>query len=172
MFLRAINLGKRRRVPMAELVDCLESAGCQDVATYLATGNVRLSAVTSARAKVERTVETACLDRFGFEVPAIAYSTAELTTVLAEADAIGVEAPYRYVTLLKDTVPREMGREIDAWSAPGEGARAGARAVHWWTEHGTQGSQLGNAAIEKRLGVATTRTLTVVRTVVEKWCPR
>lgn len=169
VFLRAINLGKWRRVPMADLVACLESAGCQDVATYLATGNVRLSTRARSRASVERTVEGACREQFGFEVPAIAYTPTELATVVAEAVALDVAAPYRYVTLLKEPVAKATAREIDEWSAPGEGARAGARAVHWWTEHGTQGSQLSNDRIERQLGRATTRTLTVVRTVAEKW---
>ena len=170
MFLRAINLGKRRRVPMAELVACLESAGCEDLATHLATGNVRLSSRARSHGAVERTVERACADHFGFEVPAIAFTPDEVREVVEQAEALDVSASYRYVTLLKQPVTSGAAAEIDGWSAPGEGARVGTRAVHWWTEHGTQGSQMSNDRIERQLGVATTRTLKVLRTVADKWC--
>jgi uncharacterized protein (DUF1697 family) len=170
VFLRAINLGKRRRVPMGELVECLEHTGCRDVATHLATGNVGLSTSARSRASVERAVEQACAERFGFEVPAIAYTPDDVRRIVAEADRIEVGGARRYVTLLKQPAPPDVAAELDAWSAPGEGARVGTRAVHWWSEHGTQGSRMGNELLERRLGVATTRTADVVRTVARKWC--
>jgi uncharacterized protein (DUF1697 family) len=170
VFLRAINLGKHRRVPMAELVDCLGEAGCTDLATHLATGNVRLAAAARSWAAVERTVEQACRERFGFEVPAIAYTTTEVAALVDEAEGLGVTEVHRYVTLLKEPVPADAAVELDAWSAPGEGARVGTRAVHWWSEHGTQGSRMGNELLARRLGPATTRTLRVVSTVSQKWC--
>ena len=171
VFLRAINLGKRRRVPMADLVDCLLAAGYGDVATHLATGNVRVStSAAGSHAEVETGVERACLERFGFEVPAVVFSAQELLTVVDEAGRLDAGAAHQYVTLLKSPVPPDVAEELDAWSEPGEGARAGTRAVHWWSEHGTQGARLSNERLERRLGVATTRTVTVVRTVADKWC--
>ena len=171
VFLRAINLGKHRRVPMAELVECLASAGCDDLATHLATGNVRLSTAARSHTSVERLVEGACRERFGFEVPTLAFTTTEVVDVVGEAEALEVGAARQYVTLLKQPAPQDAARELSAWSAPGEGAHVVGRAVHWWSEHGTQGSQLGNERIEQQLGVATTRTLDVVRKVAQKWGP-
>lgn len=170
MFLRAINLGKHRRVPMAELVDCLASAGCSDIATHLATGNLRLATSARSRTSVERLVESACRERFGIEVPTLAFTPAEVVAVVEGAEALAVGRARQYVTLLKRPAPPDVARELSAWSEPGEGARVEGRAVHWWSEHGTQGSRLGNERIEQQLGVATTRTLDVVRKVAEKWC--
>lgn len=172
VFLRAINLGKHRRVPMAELVDCLEQSGCRDLATHLATGNVRLTTSARSRVSVEQAVEGACAARFRFEVPALAYTPAEVRGIVEEAEQLGRlvgDGARRYVTLLKQPAPPGVAAELDAWDAPGEGARVGARVVHWWLEHGTQGSRLGNETIERRLGAATTRTLGVVRAVADKW---
>ena len=171
VFLRAINLGKRRRVPMAELVECLAAAGCGDLATHLATGNVRLSAAARSHTAVEHLVEKACRERFGFEVPTLALPAPEVVQVASEGDALEVGPARQYVTLLKKPAPPDVARELSAWSEPGEGALVSGRAVHWWSEHGTQGSRLGNERIEQQLGVATTRTLDVVRKVAEKWCP-
>jgi uncharacterized protein (DUF1697 family) len=38
--LRGINVGGKNRVPMAELKTCFEELGCEDVRTYIASGNV------------------------------------------------------------------------------------------------------------------------------------
>lgn len=170
VFLRAINLGKHRRVPMAELKDCLLDAGCTDPATHLATGNVRVESSQASRSAVERTVEEACLRRFGFEVPALAYTPAEVRTLVEEAASLEVGEAQQYVTLLKEPVAPEARVEIDGWSAPGEGARVGTRAVHWWSPHGTQGSRVGDQLLARHVGTATTRTLRVVDTVARKWC--
>jgi uncharacterized protein (DUF1697 family) len=170
VFLRAINLGKHRRVPMAELKACLVEAGFADVATHLATGNVRLAASRTSRSAVERIAEEACLRHFGFEVPALTYTPSEVRALVAEAASLEAGEAQQYVTLLKEPVAPGARDEIDGWSAPGEGARVGTRAVHWWSEHGTQGSRIGNELLERHLGTATTRTLRVVDTVAQKWC--
>jgi len=38
--LRGINVGGKNKVPMAELRTCLEELGCENVRTYIASGNV------------------------------------------------------------------------------------------------------------------------------------
>ena len=168
-FLRAINLGARRKVPMSALVACLEEAGFADVATHLATGNVRLRSRRRSTDAVESAVEKALEARFGFEVPTVVLTLEDLRKVVEEA-ADGVpDVKRQYVTLLKESPPTDVVHELDSWSQPGEGAKVGHRAVHWWADHDMQGSKLSNAVVEKHLGVATTRTVAVVRTVWEKW---
>ena len=168
-FLRAINLGARRKVPMKELVTCLEEAGFTDVATHLATGNVRLRSRHRSTDAVEAAVEKALEARFGFEVPTIVLTLEDLRRVVAESAAAIPEAERSYVTLLKSPPPEDVVHALDDWSEPGEGAKVGHRSVHWWADHDMQASKLSNAAVEKQLGVATTRTVAVVRTVWEKW---
>ena len=167
-FLRAINLGRTRKVPMKELVPCLEEAGFGEVATHLATGNVRLASRHRSTAAVEKAVEEALEARFGFEVPTIVLTLEELAGVVAEAEDVP-DAKRQYVTLLKQAPPPDVVHELDSWSAPGEGAKVGRRAVHWWADHDSQAGLLSNAVVEKQLGVATTRTVAVVRTVHQKW---
>ena len=167
-FLRAINLGARRKVPMKDLVACLEDAGFADVATHLATGNVRVRSRHRSADRVERAVEAALEERFGFEVPTVVLTLDELATVVEEAAATP-DVRRTYVTLLKNAPPTDVVHELDSWAAADEGARVGQRAVHWWADHDMRDGRLDNAVVEKHLGVATTRTLKVVRTVHEKW---
>jgi len=169
-FLRAINLGARRKVSMKELVTCLEEAGFEDVATHLATGNVRVRSRRRTTDSVEKAIEDALEQRFGFEVPTVVLTLADLARVVEEAAATP-EVKRTYVTLLKTAPPQGLVHDLDSWSAQDEGARVGHRAVHWWADHDMHAGRLDNAVVEKRLGVATTRTLKVVRTVHDKWGP-
>ena len=80
-FLRAINLGKNRKFPMAELRTCLEAAGFDEVETYIQTGNVRLrSSLRSPVRLAERLEEIFEADR-GFAVPTVVMTANELRTV-------------------------------------------------------------------------------------------
>ena len=169
VFLRAINLGATRKVPMKQLVPCLEEAGFEDVETHLATGNVRLTSRRRTTGGVERAVEEALQSRFGFEVPTVALTLDDLATLVAEADEVVPDVKRHYVTLLKETPPSGVAHELDSWAADGEGARVCRRAVVWWADHDMHGGRLSNSVVEKQLGVATTRTLGVLRTVHRKW---
>jgi uncharacterized protein (DUF1697 family) len=63
--LRGINLGPSRRMAMPRLRELLTEAGYEDVATYVQSGNVVLSAADPpdlVRERIEQLVE----DEFGF----------------------------------------------------------------------------------------------------------
>ncbi|QZY28384.1 DUF1697 domain-containing protein [Nocardioides coralli] len=169
-FLRAINLGATRKFPMADVVAATEAAGGSDVATHLATGNVRLTSSLRSRARLEEALETAYVADRGFEVPTIVLTPAELRTVVADAEELGAHhAGRQFVSLLK-TEPTEEGRRaIEQAGRDDERAVVRGRAVHLLLGESYLSSRLTNATIERHLGTATNRTLAVVRTVVEKW---
>jgi hypothetical protein len=49
-------------------------------------------------------------------------------------------------------------------------AKVGGRAVHLLLGGNYHEARLTNVAVEKYLGVATNRNLTVIRALAEKWC--
>ncbi len=169
-FLRAINLGKNRRLPMAQLKEVLSDAGFTEVATHLATGNVRMGSTKRSRAAVEKEVERVLSDAVGFEVPTIVLSPKELSELYAEALGLEVSAQRKYLTLLKGEPSAAGAEELDAWTAPGEGARALNRAVYWWIDHPNQDAKMSNAKVERLAGtIGTTRDLKVIATLAERW---
>jgi uncharacterized protein (DUF1697 family) len=174
-FLRAINLGKNRKFPMAELRSCLAGAGFDEVETYIQTGTVRLRSTMRSTARLaERLEELFEADR-GFAVPTVVMTTAELRTVYD--DAMGLEPPSaahadglrRYVTLLKEPPADATAAEVEGLSTDDEVAWVRGRAVHLWLHSGYQNARLNNARVEKLLGVATTRDLKVITTLAERW---
>ena len=171
-FLRAINLGRHRKFPMATVRSCLTEAGFQDVETHIQTGNVRLIAPARlrGRAALEAELERVFEATTGFAVPTMAFTPDELRAVYDEVRGTEVVAERQYVAFLKNEPGADARREIEAWSAPGEGARVVGRAIHWWLDHATVAARLSNTRLEKLIGPATTRDLKVVTALVGKWC--
>jgi uncharacterized protein (DUF1697 family) len=67
--LRGINVGGKTKVAMAALRDICESVGCEDVVTYIQSGNVVLKSKLSAE-KLRAELEAAIAAEFGFS-PAV-----------------------------------------------------------------------------------------------------
>lgn len=170
-FLRAVNVGKRA-YPMAELRAVLTAAGFEDVETHIQTGNVRLHTSLRSRPKVVAALEGAMRADRGFEVPVVLMSPAELTEVHEEALELeqGRELTGHHVVLLARPAYAKDIAVLEARSVEGEEIRVGERAVHLLL-NGTSfhEARTGNAEVERHLGVATTRSLTVITKLSEKW---
>ncbi len=173
-FLRAINLGAKRKFPRDAVLAAAEAAGCRDVESYLNTGNVRLTSGKRSRRTLEEALEKAFLDDRGFEVPTIAFTPDELTAILAEADELASEVPVamQYVSLLKEPASAAVASALEEQGGAGEHAWVRDRAVHIVLEHhdGFHQATMTNALVEKQLVVATNRNLKVIREVVTRWC--
>ena len=174
-FLRAINLGPTRKFAQTDIRRCVAATGATGVETHINTGNVLLTTPTRSREKLEQTLEEVFAADRGFAVPTIAYRLPELAAVGAEASRLAAvaDAPRfrHYVTLLKTEPAPAVAAELTALSTEDEQAYVIGRAVHLLlTEGGYGQARLGNARIERTLGVATTRDAKVIAALVTKWC--
>ncbi|WP_193608354.1 DUF1697 domain-containing protein [Nocardioides lijunqiniae] len=170
-FLRAINLGATRKFPKAAIVAATEAAGFRDVETHINTGSVRLVTSMRSRARIEAALERAYLESQGFAVPTIVFSQAELCRVADDAAELGEGHEGRhYVSLLKEEPTPETTRLLEARSTADERVAVRGRAVHLLVGETYLDSMTTNATVEKALGVATNRNLTVINAVRRKWC--
>jgi uncharacterized protein (DUF1697 family) len=170
-FLRAINLGPTRKFPKAAIVAATEAAGFRDVATHIASGNIRFDTTMRSRARIEDALETAYLADRGFEVPTIVYRPDELRAIVDEAVEVADGHPgTHYVSLLKQEPSAALAGRIEALSTDRDLARVRGRAVHLLIADPYHQAALTNAAIEQQLGIATNRNLKVIRAIVDKWC--
>ncbi len=93
--LRAVNVGGKNPVPMAELRGALTEAGYDDVRTYIQSGNVLL-ATDAAPAGLETALETVLATRFGFPIPVVVRSHRQLRAVVSQAPRGFGDHPDRY----------------------------------------------------------------------------
>jgi uncharacterized protein (DUF1697 family) len=97
--LRGINVGGKAMVPMAALRQTFASVGCEDVVTYIQSGNVVLRSPLPAD-KLQAALEAAAAARFGFE-PAVMLRTAdEMATVVAGNPYAGADEKHLHVGFL------------------------------------------------------------------------
>jgi len=87
--LRGINVGKNKRIAMADLRRLLTDAGFSDVVTLLQSGNIVFTGAgsgagsdTSSDATNARRIERAIAEKYGFDVDVIVRSTAELAAAI------------------------------------------------------------------------------------------
>jgi len=78
--LRGINAGKNRRVDMKSLKNTFERLGCRNVSTYINSGNVIFESGDNKKT-LRDNIENALLKEFGFEVPVLIKTNAEMKKV-------------------------------------------------------------------------------------------
>lgn len=171
-FLRAINLGATRKFPKADIIAATEAAGMRDVATHINTGNVCFTTAMRSPAKVRAALERAYAEDRGFEVPTIVFTPDELRQITergCELRAVNIEGERHYVQLFHEPPPQAA---IDAFSAvavPGEELIIEGRAAY-----ALIGSVAGAKSLTTKqyaaLGEGTSRTITVLQAIVQKWC--
>jgi uncharacterized protein (DUF1697 family) len=172
-FLRAVNVGGRMFAKQA-IIEASESAGCNDVATYINTGNVRVTSSLRSRAKLETALEAAYAGRAGFSVPTIVLTPAELSQVARDVGEVGatlLDAARHYVYLLKQEPTQARVRDLLDRCKPQDRIEVRGRAAHLLLGPGIKQGVVDPYGIEKRLGVvATNRNRNVITKLAELWC--
>jgi len=157
LLLRGINVGRAKRIGMADLRELLTEAGYGDVRTHLQSGNVVLSCDQPA-ASVARDVHDRIKERFGFDVAVIARTAAELTAVVEAAPLADVATdPARHMVAFLSAEPDAAAvRELEATDFAAEQIVAAERELYLWCPDGLQNSALVKALTAERLGVEVT----------------
>jgi uncharacterized protein (DUF1697 family) len=157
VLLRGINVGKHRRMPMADLRDLLVRLGYEDVRTHLQSGNVVLASDDSPAALV-RKIEAAIAAELTDGVEVFVRTSAEIADVVARNPlAKFVDDPSRYHVSFCSAKPAAAAlREMKAVDVGEERFVVLGREIFAWYPGGVQNSPLVKLLSEKRLGVRIT----------------
>lgn len=170
-FLRAINLGAKRKFPKDAIRAAVESTGATEVETHINTGNVRLTTRMRSVPRVEAALEAAFLADRGFEVPTIVFRPAELARIAADAEELtSPELARHYVLLLREDPPAEAIELLHGLGRNGHRAVVRNRACHLLLAEGYDEGSTDPLRVDKHLGLCTNRNLNVIRTLAQKWC--
>jgi len=74
--LRGINVGGKNILPMSEFRELLRALGCEDLATYIQSGNAVFRHHKST-AELSLLISEAVESRFGFQVPVMVLTASE-----------------------------------------------------------------------------------------------
>lgn len=149
--LRAVNLGARNKVPMAELRKLLSAAGYGDVRTYIASGNVLLDGPRK-RSTIAGELERLIADAFHVETIAVMRTPKELARVVA-GHPFGADTSRSHVAFLAAKPDARAAQELNAADHSPDRALLVGADVYLRYPAGVQGSRLSAARLEKLLGV-------------------
>ena len=134
--LRGINVGGKNKLPMKELSALFVEAGCEDVRTYIQSGNVLFRTGSTAGEKISSTISASILSKFGYQVPVITRTARELQEIVRANPFVqaGAETDKLHFMFLA-----VLGREI-----------------HLHCPNGVARSKLTNSYFDSRLSTTST----------------
>jgi len=155
--LRGVNVGRAKRVAMADLCKLIEDLGFADVRSVLNSGNIVFSADGIDPGMAAAAIEEGLVLKLGVAARVMVLASEDLAAVLAENSLLPVATDHArlLVFLLPDAAAREALAPLCErdW---GDGALAlGQRAAYVWCPDGVLDSAAA-AALGKQLGDATT----------------
>jgi len=170
-FLRAINLGRNRRVSGADLRSLFEGMGFEDVATFRTSGNVVFSA--GREAGLGGLIEARLEEELGYEVGVFLRTEKEVL-------AIGSHEPFErklveasegklQVALLGKKPAKRAREEALALSTEDDRLAFGERELYWLPRGGTQDSELDRDALVGLIGTTTFRTKGTIEQLAAKY---
>lgn len=155
--LRGINVGRAKRVAMADLRALVESLGYTDVRTLLNSGNVVFTAPGVAPGDAAARIEEALPERVGFSARVTVLTAAELAAAVAENPLLEVaNDPTRlFVAVLTNQADRRRLEPLLQQDWAPEVLALGTRVAFIWCPEGLLAGQLPEA-VGKALGDAVT----------------
>lgn len=155
--LRGINVGRAKRIAMADLRKLIEEMGYADVRSILNSGNVVFSAGGIAASAAGAAIEEQLVLKLGVTARVIVLSRDELAAVLAENPLLPVATDHSrlLVFILADGAARAGVAPLCEREWGPESLALGQRAAYVWCPEGMLDSAAA-AALGRQLGDATT----------------
>jgi len=145
--LRGINVGKAKRVPMAELRSLMEGLGHANVRTLLNSGNAVFDAGSGTPAALAKKLRAAILDQLGVDCEVIVKTAADLQAAIAEHPlrAHASDDARLLVMFMQESSALDELKALEATDWSPEAFAAGRHAAWLWCAGGIIESKLAKA---------------------------
>ena len=156
--LRGINVGGRRKLPMAELGAIFADAGATGVRTNIQSGNVVFTAPACEAERISAAVSEGVAARFGFRPPVVTRTGEEWARVVGANPFLGADPDIGalHVAFLASGPEAERVARIDPDRSPGDACAVRGREVYLHLPSGVARTKLGSAYLDSTLGTVTT----------------
>lgn len=172
-FLRAVNVGGRI-VKMDELCAHFAAAGCSDVETFIASGNVIFSSPARSTVAAEQAIEAHLKKALGYDVATFIRAPSEVAAAAAHEPfpAAAVAGAGAYVAaFLKRPLDAAGKKGLAALVSPQDRFVAHGSVVYWLSALRQSETKLTLVKFERAVGgPATMRAMTSLRRLAAKHC--
>jgi uncharacterized protein (DUF1697 family) len=164
-FLRAINVGGTKLIKMDELRRMFAAFGFSNVQTYIQTGNVIFETKsTPNESKIEKQLETA----LGYYVEVFIRSMDEIAEIANQDHFEPQPEGTLHVVFLRSKPAKPLVDTLKRYNNPADEFAVIGREVYN-LRHDRDKSVFSNNFIEKIFGIATTRNITTLKKIFEKY---
>jgi uncharacterized protein (DUF1697 family) len=164
--LRGINVGKAKRVAMADFRAMLKSLGFQQVQTLLNSGNAVFAAGEGEAGTLARQIQHALLTQLSIDAQVIVKTAADIHAVVAGnvLGAVATDPARLLVTFTQETASLSRLHELTAVDWTPELFVVGTHAAYTWCPNGVLDSK-ASQAVNRQLGerVTTRNWATVLK---------
>lgn len=168
--LRGINVGGKRKIPMAGLRALFAELGFTKVKTYIQSGNVIFESEDNHAYLANETTKAIKL-KFGFEVPVIIRTEEEWRSIAANNPYLkkkDIAFEHLYVTFLSQTPFPSDIESIKVLDFAPDGFKVIGKNIYGYSEGPFHKSKLSNNFFEKKLNTsASTRNWKTVLKILE-----
>ena len=157
--LRGINLGGKNKLPMADLAAMFRETGCDDVRTYIQSGNVVFRAGPELAGDIPSVISASIIDQFGYQRPSShthGKSNSRRSCRPTLSQEVGAEANKLHVMFLADMPDRARVDALDPNRSPGDEFAVLGREVFLHCPNGVARSKLTNAYFDSSLSTTST----------------
>jgi uncharacterized protein (DUF1697 family) len=170
-FLRGMNLGGRR-IENDELRAHFEALGCEDVATFRASGNVIFTGGGEPAPELTAHLEDGLADALGYEVPVFLRSAKELLAIAAyepfNVETLDASAGKLQIALLTKKPTAKAVKGTVALSTEADRLAIKGRELYWLPQGRMSDSELDLKALATILGSMTIRTKGTIDQIAAK----
>jgi uncharacterized protein (DUF1697 family) len=156
--LRGVNVGGKNKVPMKVLAQMFVEAACADVRTYIQSGNVVFRAAEVKTEKLPDVIAKGIAEVFGFRVPVVVRSVAEMAGVIENNPFLkaGASEETLYVLFLSTKPEAEQIAALDPDRSPPDRFVVHDREIYMQLPNGVADSKLTNAYFDSKLATMCT----------------
>ena len=170
--LRGINVGSHNKIKMPELKSLYEELKCKDVITYIQSGNVICNIANNITdQQLSKKIEKKILEKFGYKVPVITRTVAEMEGVLLANPFIkqsGIDIEKLHVTFLADVPSQPAVDNIKKFDYPPDKFIIIDKEAYLYCPVNYGNTKLSNTFFENKLkATATTRNWRTVNALVK-----
>lgn len=151
--LRGINVSGQKIIQMAELRQRLTAAGYVNVQTYIQSGNVYFEAPPQDSKALEAPFERHILEWYGWDVPTMVRSVAEVEEVLAASPFAAPAGKHEqvYVGFIRDLPDAQLAAALTAMSMETDRFHVHGKTLYIWQQKGIPKNLLDKINVERLL---------------------
>lgn len=165
-FLRAINVGGTKVIKMDDLRKIFESFGVNNVQTYIQTGNIIFEAQDTP--DLEAGLEERLAAALGYRVEIFLRTMDDISNIIKQNRFKPREADTLHIVFLREKPAKSLKGKLQPYNSAADEFDVIGREVYN-LRHDRDNSVFSNNFIEKIFGPATTRNITTLKKIIEKY---